>query len=486
VRLPATGLCVPVPAWTLAVMTKYSAVPRTSRIAWLAGLSVLAALVAVPAPAAADGVSVAGGRIAFVSNRDGNPEIYTMNADGSAPTRLTDHPEVDAHPAWSPDGTRIAFTRYAQITLPDGTVDRDADIHVMNADGTGLTNLSRSPGTFELDPTWSPDGSRLAFVRAGDQLPRIWTMNADGSGLVALTTTGGAIGDWHPSWSPDGRRVLFDRIGCASSDPGGIYAVTTDGSATVSTVRTAEQEILFQPSTAPDQARIAYQSISTTNRATLIECLVLLALLAIDLTSDGLTIALGPAEVVVANADGTAPASFPSGELQALASALTWAPDGRRLAFASGQQETFADADIHVLDTATGTTSNITNSPDASDHSPDWQFRTCTIVGTQHGDVLQGTGGTDVICAFGGNDVILGGSGNDVIHGGPGTDVIYGQDGNDTAVGGPGFDFVYGGNGNDAIDTVDGTGGNDVADGGLGTDTCTVDAGPPADFRISC
>jgi len=90
--------------------------------------------------------AVVTGKIAFTSDRDGNHEVYVMNADGSGQTRLTDNPAADALPAWSPDGSRIAFTS-----------DRDGnpEVYVMNADGSGQTNLTSNPAT-DAFPAWSP------------------------------------------------------------------------------------------------------------------------------------------------------------------------------------------------------------------------------------------------------------------------------------------------------------------------------------------
>src|SRR3989442_10169060 len=106
----------------------------------LLGLLALAACERVqppvaPAPLDAFTSQSGSGRIAFVSNRDGNTEIYVKNADGTGLTRLTNNPAVDDYPAWSPDGSRIAFT---------STRDGHYNIYVMNADGTGVTRLTTS------------------------------------------------------------------------------------------------------------------------------------------------------------------------------------------------------------------------------------------------------------------------------------------------------------------------------------------------------
>ena len=96
-----------------------------------------------------------GRTIVFVSWRDGNGEVYAMNADGSGPRNLTQHPAKDVRPAWSPDGRRIAF-----VSRRDG----NSEIYVMNADGSGKRNLTRDRASDDY-PTWSPDGRRIAFLR---------------------------------------------------------------------------------------------------------------------------------------------------------------------------------------------------------------------------------------------------------------------------------------------------------------------------------
>src|SRR6266550_3870165 len=84
------------------------------------------------------------GQIAFTSTRDGNSEIYVMNADGTGVTRLTDNPAADGDPAWSPDGTRLAFT---------SARDGNNEIYVMNADGSGVTRLTNDPNQ-DGHPAW--------------------------------------------------------------------------------------------------------------------------------------------------------------------------------------------------------------------------------------------------------------------------------------------------------------------------------------------
>ncbi len=134
-----------------------------------------------------------GRRIAFASDRDGNPEIYVINADGSNQTRITDNPEFDSFPSWSPDGRRIAF---------DSERDGTAEIYVMNADGSNQTNLTNNPA-WDSSSSWSPDSSRIAFVSTRDGSKDLWgiyVMNADGSNPTRLTNN--TASDYSPSWSP--------------------------------------------------------------------------------------------------------------------------------------------------------------------------------------------------------------------------------------------------------------------------------------------
>jgi Tol biopolymer transport system component len=144
-----------------------------------------------------------GTKIAFWSNRDGNDEIYVMNQDGSGVVRLTNSPGVDLRPRWSPDGAKIVF-----FSGRDGNLE----IYVMNADGTSQVRLTNDPGT-DADPAWSRDGSKIAFWSSRDPDGEIYVMNADGTGVTQLTTND--VQDIQPEWSPDGSQIVFSRLtGC--------------------------------------------------------------------------------------------------------------------------------------------------------------------------------------------------------------------------------------------------------------------------------
>lgn len=153
-------------------------------------------------------------RIAFVSNRgDGNVDIYVMRNDGSMVQRLTNNPGEDSQPAWSPDGSRIAFVHgddpsYAgRINLTNCEM---AQVYVMKADGSAQKKLT-SVGN-STDPAWSPDSKQIAFSSRrddGDAIPNyeIYRMKDDGSSQVRLTYN--SVEDADPAWSPDGLRIAY-------------------------------------------------------------------------------------------------------------------------------------------------------------------------------------------------------------------------------------------------------------------------------------
>jgi Tol biopolymer transport system component len=169
-----------------------------------------------------------GTQIAYTSFTNGNNyDIYTMYADGSIETNLTSQPNVkypngsDYSPAWSPDGTKIAF-----VSNRDSSYGQ---IYTMNADGTGVTRLTHNELTWAEDPAWSPDGTEIAFTRGPPSgKEEIYTMDADGANLTQLTNN--QVYDGEPAWSPDGTKIAFETD---RDNPGvsyQIYAMDVDGS----------------------------------------------------------------------------------------------------------------------------------------------------------------------------------------------------------------------------------------------------------------
>lgn len=157
-----------------------------------------------------------GTRIAFTSSRDGNSEIYVMNADGSDQRNLTNNAAGDRAPVWSPDGTRIAFV---------SSRDQGEEVCVMDADGGQQINLSRHAASDEY-PSWSPDGRYLVFTsnRDGVVNRELYIVNADGSGLRNLTNTP-YESEYESVWSP-----VDDRIAFSNSKSRQIHTIRSDGS----------------------------------------------------------------------------------------------------------------------------------------------------------------------------------------------------------------------------------------------------------------
>lgn len=156
-------------------------------------------------------VSTDGTKIVFW-RQGSNHFIYSMNADGSNLVQLTN--VSDNAPAWSPNGTKIAFER-----LFNG----NGDIMAMNADGSSVVNLTNTPNAADFNPKWSPDGTKVLFVSNRTGTDCIFVMNADGSNLIQLTT--GADKE-QPDWSPDGSKIAFHTLGGVFK----IWTMNADGS----------------------------------------------------------------------------------------------------------------------------------------------------------------------------------------------------------------------------------------------------------------
>ncbi len=210
----------------------------------LAAKDTLQATVMSPVPGCTDC------RIAFVSNRDGNLEIYSCNPDGSNILRLTNHGATDDMPAWSPNGTRIAFTS-----------DRTGspEIYIMHADGSNVVRKTFSGGQ---NPTWSPDGTKIAYSVQGNSSD-IWVIDVT-SGSASLLF--GAPGyDDHPAWSPDGTKIALFSDWAAYDFVYDIYIINADGTGfTALTSNIFDFVDYLHPSWSPGSTKLAMAITQTT------------------------------------------------------------------------------------------------------------------------------------------------------------------------------------------------------------------------------
>lgn len=181
------------------------------------------------------GWSPDGRKITFVSNRDGANDIYSMNADGSGIERLTNTLAAEHSMTWSPDGTKILF---------ESDRDGNSEIYVMNADGSNQTRLTFNPTSDGGPSRFSPDGKKIVFARsaanAGEAFYNfdIYVMDADGSNLRQLTTD--AEYDAGPSWSPDGTRIAFVSGREKNFD---VFVMDPDGSGQTNLTKSSENEV---------------------------------------------------------------------------------------------------------------------------------------------------------------------------------------------------------------------------------------------------
>jgi TolB protein len=235
-------------------------------------------------------------KIAFVSNRSGQPEIWIMDYDGFNQRPVTSYRSLSTTPRWSPDDTKLAFTSYAsgnpEIYLfsleiwrripfptykglnttpawsPDGkkiafcsSMSGDPEIYVCDANGFNLQRLTFSPGV-DISPAWNPKtGNEIAFVSDRSGSPQIYIMSADGTNLRRLTTLGGDASA--PSWSPNGLFMAFH------------WRVTETGTYDIYVMEIASGRIVQlthdagrneHPSWSPDGRHLVFESTRTGSR----------------------------------------------------------------------------------------------------------------------------------------------------------------------------------------------------------------------------
>lgn len=255
-------------------------------------------------------VDLPSGVISFLTTRDGNFEIYSMNADGTNPINLSNNKAVDFWSSWSPDGKQILF-----YTNRDG----NNEIYRMDADGKNPVNISNHPSPDYL-PEWSPDGKKIVFTSERDHEEReIYTMNADGTHVVRLTTN--ELYEEVPTWSIDGNKILFTRQiiemkDTTSTNNGEIFILDANGKneKRLTNKKGFDSGAKFSP----DGKRIAFYGPNENKNS----------------------------EIFVMNADGSNIINLTQDPLEDYSP--SWSPDGKWIAYTSGTSSQYDVWVIHV------------------------------------------------------------------------------------------------------------------------------------------
>lgn len=313
----------------------------------LAPALLLTAAILATACAGGGGANYTGepvGAIAFTSNREEDEEIFVMNADGTGQTNLTNNLANDSEPWWSPDGSRLAFSSFRTGT---------ANLFTMAADGSDVQQLTESPAV-DGGARWSPDGQRIAFYTFRSQSKQLlWVMNADGSDVQPVLEeqvpgpdtpcAGGFAGGW---LSQD--RLLF-RGSQGGLNALQICAVNLDGTDT-QVIFSEPGVFSYFPALSPDGAKIAF----TSNRD-------------------------GNLEIYVMNVDGSGLKRVT--DSSGIDEYPTWSPDGQWIAFHSNRD---GDFEIYIARPDGSDVRQLTNN-DADDTQPSWS----PVIAPGAGDVDQ-------------------------------------------------------------------------------------------------
>lgn len=193
----------------------FLALPLLAVVAGGGCSSITTSQLSAPPSRVAD-VTASDERILFISNRDGDQDIYVMESANGAVTQLTNNDHDDFEASWSPDGKQVLFT-----SRPNG----NPDIYVINVDGSGLKKLTDRPG-LDSSPRWSPDGKKIAFISDRDRHVNVYVMDSDGTNVTNISHTETAA--TRPLWSPDGSVIAFEHSNSPKSK--NIMLAMPDGS----------------------------------------------------------------------------------------------------------------------------------------------------------------------------------------------------------------------------------------------------------------
>lgn len=271
-----------------------------------------------------------GQQLAFVSMRDGNRDLYVINDAGAEVESLALHPAADTQPAWQPLPPQ---PQSEQLVFASNDVGALRDIFMTNTTGIGITELTSDLSVDDMTPNWSPDGQQLVFASSRDGNYDLFTINVeDPSEPINMTTNPGA--DLHPVWSPDGTRIAFESNRDGNWE---VYIINVDGTEVVNLSNNAIAND-GNPTWSPDGNQVAF----TSDRD-------------------------GDFDIYVMNTDGSGqPTQLTNNTINDVFPA--WSPDGARIVFRSERDE---NQDIYIMNTSGRQLRRLTRTTANEDH-PTW------------------------------------------------------------------------------------------------------------------
>lgn len=351
---------------------------------WLtSGLALLGLVLSTPgAQSAPSSFPGRNGRLAIVQNW--HIRAYDVDRPGAPPRVTGSFTTSEGRPSYSPDGERIAYER----------LDRVGGVWVARQDGTGARRIRF--GRPAVDPSWSPDGSQIAFFWREE----LFVARADGRGVRRILDAPELDGF---EWSPTGDRFVLE---LSPADQSAIYTVRADGGDLQRIYAPPSGSQSWSPTWSPDGQRIAFWEVDGCRA----------------------DVCGGQSWIVTVKRDGSDKMRVVQGIFPA------WSPDGRFLAYVDRER-------LEMMSFATGVKRTVAKVYDLME-APVWQPR-CTRRGGRGRDRLLGGVGPDLICGLGGDDLVVGGLGSDRLFGETGNDRFISRDGV--------FDIVGCGAGRDTV-----------------------------------
>jgi eukaryotic-like serine/threonine-protein kinase len=205
------------------------------------------------------------GQVAFASDRTGIPQIFMSNLDGTDLVQLSTIENGACQPSWSPDGAQLVFISPCQRRVDSPRESyTDTSLFVINADGTGLKQLTNVPGA-DLEPAWSPDGKRIAFTSLRDGNKQIYLFDVDSQSVIRLTEPDVNIENSQPAWSPDGKQIAYmaKRVGTYQ-----VWVMSDTGQDSAQVVRSGQSLWDYAPAWSADGEVIIFNQRPRDNLLT--------------------------------------------------------------------------------------------------------------------------------------------------------------------------------------------------------------------------